>query len=130
MLAASRLALPLFHNDCFRQLHCCPINSVVLLQSMQGMQVTTTIHRHFKITIKWMQGQAICTAKAEVWCACRVCENIPIVLCGNKVDVKNRQVKPKQVTFHRCALTPTWVAHWSQERAACCAALFVLRAYP
>jgi small GTP-binding protein len=27
----------------------------------------------------------------------RVCENIPIVLCGNKVDVKNRQVKPKQV---------------------------------
>ncbi|KAJ6373099.1 hypothetical protein OIU76_027436 [Salix suchowensis] len=22
---------------------------------------------------------------------CRVCENIPIVLCGNKVDVKNRQ---------------------------------------
>jgi GTP-binding nuclear protein Ran len=32
---------------------------------------------------------------------CRVCEGIPIVLCGNKVDVKNRQVKPKQVTFHR-----------------------------
>jgi len=32
---------------------------------------------------------------------CRVCENIPIVLCGNKVDVKNRQVKAKQVTFHR-----------------------------
>jgi GTPase SAR1 family protein len=32
---------------------------------------------------------------------CRVCESIPIVLCGNKVDVKNRQVKPKQVTFHR-----------------------------
>lgn len=24
-----------------------------------------------------------------------------MVLCGNKVDVKNRQVKPKQVTFHR-----------------------------
>ena len=34
-------------------------------------------------------------------CNCRVCENIPIVLCGNKVDVKNRQVKAKQVTFHR-----------------------------
>ncbi|KAI4344086.1 hypothetical protein L6164_011357 [Bauhinia variegata] len=32
---------------------------------------------------------------------CRVCENIPIVLCGNKVDVKNRLVKAKQVTFHR-----------------------------
>lgn len=35
------------------------------------------------------------------WYCHRVCENIPIVLCGNKVDVKNRQVKPKQVTFHR-----------------------------
>ncbi|KAI9125869.1 hypothetical protein K1719_003287 [Acacia pycnantha] len=32
---------------------------------------------------------------------CRVCENIPIVLCGNKVDVKKRQVTAKQVTFHR-----------------------------
>ncbi|GJW03517.1 GTP-binding nuclear protein Ran-3 [Tanacetum coccineum] len=32
---------------------------------------------------------------------CSVCENIPILLCGNKVDVKNRQVKAKQVTFHR-----------------------------
>ena len=35
------------------------------------------------------------------WSIFRVCENIPIVLCGNKVDVKNRQVKAKQVTFHR-----------------------------
>ncbi|PIN18413.1 Enoyl-CoA hydratase [Handroanthus impetiginosus] len=31
---------------------------------------------------------------------CRVCGNIPIVLCGNKVDVKNRQVKAQEVTFH------------------------------
>jgi GTP-binding nuclear protein Ran len=31
----------------------------------------------------------------------RVCANIPIVLCGNKVDVKNWQVKVKQVTLHR-----------------------------
>ena len=31
----------------------------------------------------------------------RIAESIPIVLCGNKVDVKDRQVKPKQVTFHR-----------------------------
>ena len=31
----------------------------------------------------------------------RVCENIPIVLCGNKCDVKDRKVKPKQITFHR-----------------------------
>lgn len=31
----------------------------------------------------------------------RVCENIPIVLCGNKVDVKDRKVKAKAITFHR-----------------------------
>merc|ERR1712072_558003 len=31
----------------------------------------------------------------------RVCENIPIVLCGNKVDVKDRKVKPKHILFHR-----------------------------
>jgi len=31
----------------------------------------------------------------------RVCENIPIVLCGNKVDCKDRTVKPKDIFFHR-----------------------------
>jgi GTP-binding nuclear protein Ran len=31
----------------------------------------------------------------------RVCENIPIVLVGNKVDVNDRKVKPKHITFHR-----------------------------
>jgi len=31
----------------------------------------------------------------------RVCENIPIVLCGNKVDCKDRKVKPKDIHFHR-----------------------------
>ena len=31
----------------------------------------------------------------------RVCENIPIVLVGNKVDVKDRKVKAKMITFHR-----------------------------
>jgi GTP-binding nuclear protein Ran len=31
----------------------------------------------------------------------RVCENVPIVLCGNKVDVKERKVKAKAITFHR-----------------------------
>jgi GTP-binding nuclear protein Ran len=30
-----------------------------------------------------------------------VCENIPIVLVGNKVDVKDRKVRAKQITFHR-----------------------------
>jgi GTP-binding nuclear protein Ran len=31
----------------------------------------------------------------------RVCEGIPIVLCGNKVDIKDRKVKAKNITFHR-----------------------------
>ena len=31
----------------------------------------------------------------------RVCENIPIVLTGNKVDIKERKVKAKQINFHR-----------------------------
>jgi GTP-binding nuclear protein Ran len=31
----------------------------------------------------------------------RVCENIPICLCGNKVDCKDRKVRPKDIQFHR-----------------------------
>ena len=31
----------------------------------------------------------------------RVCENIPIVLCGNKVDIKDRKVKAKSIVFQR-----------------------------
>ena len=31
----------------------------------------------------------------------RVCEQVPIVLTGNKVDVKERKVKAKTITFHR-----------------------------
>jgi len=31
----------------------------------------------------------------------RVCDNIPVVLVGNKADVKERAVKPKQIIFHR-----------------------------
>lgn len=32
----------------------------------------------------------------------RICDpNIPIVLCGNKVDVMERKVKPKNITLHR-----------------------------
>eukprot|EP01120_Amphizonella_sp_Union-15-10_P000625 TRINITY_DN1066_c0_g1_i1.p1 TRINITY_DN1066_c0_g1~~TRINITY_DN1066_c0_g1_i1.p1 ORF type:complete len:216 (-),score=40.32 TRINITY_DN1066_c0_g1_i1:77-724(-) len=31
----------------------------------------------------------------------RVCENIPLVICGNKVDIKDRKVRAKQITFHR-----------------------------
>jgi GTP-binding nuclear protein Ran len=31
----------------------------------------------------------------------RFCDNIPIVLVGNKVDQKDRKVKARQITFHR-----------------------------
>ena len=31
----------------------------------------------------------------------RVCEGIPMVLCGNKVDEKDRKVTPKHIDFHR-----------------------------
>jgi len=31
----------------------------------------------------------------------RVCQGIPICLVGNKVDVKDRKVKPKAIMFHR-----------------------------
>eukprot|EP00608_Synchroma_pusillum_P008897 CAMPEP_0198419152 /NCGR_PEP_ID=MMETSP1452-20131203/8_1 /TAXON_ID=1181717 /ORGANISM="Synchroma pusillum, Strain CCMP3072" /LENGTH=213 /DNA_ID=CAMNT_0044139275 /DNA_START=34 /DNA_END=675 /DNA_ORIENTATION=- len=31
----------------------------------------------------------------------RVCDNIPIVLCGNKVEIKDRRVKARQIVFHR-----------------------------
>ena len=31
----------------------------------------------------------------------RICKNIPIVLLGNKVDVQDRVVKAKMITFHR-----------------------------
>ncbi|CAF3413138.1 unnamed protein product [Rotaria socialis] len=31
----------------------------------------------------------------------RVCDNIPIVLCGNKADLKDRKLKAKSIRFHR-----------------------------
>lgn len=31
----------------------------------------------------------------------RVCENIFIVFCGNKVDIKDRKVKVKLIIFYR-----------------------------
>lgn len=31
----------------------------------------------------------------------RYCGDIPIILCGNKLDIKERKVKPRMITFHR-----------------------------
>jgi GTP-binding nuclear protein Ran len=31
----------------------------------------------------------------------RVCDNIPMVIVGNKIDIKERKVKAKTITFHR-----------------------------
>ena len=31
----------------------------------------------------------------------RVAEKIPLVICGNKVDCRNRAVKPRNITIHR-----------------------------
>lgn len=31
----------------------------------------------------------------------RVCGDIPVVICGNKVDVEDRKVKPKHILFPR-----------------------------
>jgi GTP-binding nuclear protein Ran len=31
----------------------------------------------------------------------RVCGDIPIILCGTKVDIADRKVNPKHITFHR-----------------------------
>lgn len=31
----------------------------------------------------------------------RICADIPIVVCGNKVDIPGRQVKPRNISIHR-----------------------------
>merc|ERR1712046_116949 len=44
----------------------------------------------------------------------RVCENIPIVLTGNKVDIKDRKVKAKSIVFHRLKnLSSGLLENWS-----------------
>eukprot|EP00923_Selenidium_pygospionis_P041807 GHVN01072616.1.p1 GENE.GHVN01072616.1~~GHVN01072616.1.p1 ORF type:complete len:217 (-),score=6.37 GHVN01072616.1:119-769(-) len=30
----------------------------------------------------------------------RICPDIPIIVCGNKADIRERAVKPRQITFH------------------------------
>ncbi|KAE9609224.1 putative enoyl-CoA hydratase [Lupinus albus] len=64
--------------------------------------VTEVLQAFFTtVLISWQQVVYIILWAHSFLLLFRVCENIPIVLCGNKVDVKNRQVKAKQVTFHR-----------------------------
>ena len=48
-----------------------------------------------------MQRSVMWWRHRAVSCQVRVCETIPIVLVGNKVDVKERKVKAKQITVHR-----------------------------
>src|SRR5436190_15224005 len=61
--------------------------------------------RTFRIgTVSYIpQGHTYCSAQLLIPTGdlVRVCENIPIVLCGNKVDVKERKVKAKTITFNR-----------------------------
>lgn len=49
----------------------------------------------------------------------RVCENIPIVLCGNKVDIKDRKVKAKSIVFHRKKNLQVSVERERQRRMMC-----------
>lgn len=47
---------------------------------------------------KWMYKLTAASPSGDL---VRVCEQVPICLCGNKVDVKERKVKAKTITFHR-----------------------------
>lgn len=49
----------------------------------------------------WALKDSRCTINPLLGDLVRVCEQVPIVLCGNKVDVKERKVKAKTITFHR-----------------------------
>lgn len=72
--------------------------------SLRSSSSSSRTRQHRTLSSKCAAPQLSCRCRRRAaWlvACCRVCENIPIVLCGNKVDVKNRQVKPKQVTFHR-----------------------------
>jgi GTP-binding nuclear protein Ran len=55
---------------------------------------------HRKLLVAWFGG-ILEEANYIIGDLVRVCESIPIVLCGNKVDVKERKVKAKTITFHR-----------------------------
>ena len=55
----------------------------------------------------------------------RVCDNIPIVLCGNKVDIKDRKVKAKNIIFHRKKnLQVCTHSHWVCLTLPCCHVLW------
>ena len=52
-------------------------------------------------TVRLSFEDSRCTINPLLGDLVRVCEQVPIVLCGNKVDVKERKVKAKTITFHR-----------------------------
>ena len=62
----------------------------------------------------------------------RVCENIPIVLCGNKVDIKDRKVKAKAIVFHRkknlqvCECVKWWSCRCVKTIEKVCVLAFIL----
>jgi hypothetical protein len=56
-------------------------------------EVHIPVHTHHETSV----GKLICFGG----CYLIVCENIPVVLVGNKVDAKDRKVKPKEITYHR-----------------------------
>ena len=53
---------------------------------------------HRKVHVCWSDITHLTQSVGDL---VRVCEQVPIVLTGNKVDVKERKVKAKTITFHR-----------------------------
>jgi GTP-binding nuclear protein Ran len=68
-------------------LHCCAFTSIQATCGIIMFDVTSRIT--YKNVPNWHRDLT------------RVCENIPIVLVGNKCDIKDRKVKAKHITFHR-----------------------------
>lgn len=77
------------------------------LRGLHSAEYFTAAGCHVRLLLPLRQQDcnSLCFAR-------RVCENIPVVLCGNKVDVKNRQVKPKQVFASSSTPSPFCHSAW------------------
>lgn len=71
-------------------LSCLMLRPASLIRTFQTGTVRCSIPQIDRICIDDCKGDLV-----------RVCEQVPIVLVGNKVDVKERKVKAKTITFHR-----------------------------